>query len=195
MGFGFVDGPPAIAAPLVKDMHRDPTREIPVVFVQMDRTFEESISISDEVPNVIPFVAQMDPYKTYNKVYNRFQLPLLPAKAKSVHKAQGTTGYYGIVYDPGNGPGHARGLQYVACSRATELAHVTLLSALTLPMFQSHKRERDLIIAEYNRLRTTYNTNSISTTTSSNKRQLSITNNDIAQQPVVKRLKTRHTNL
>ena len=195
MGFGFVDGLPAIAAPLVKDMHRDPTREIPVVFVQMDRTFQESISISDEVPNVIPFVAQMDPYKTYNKVYNRFQLPLLPAKAKSVHKAQGTTEYYGIIYDPGNGPGHARGLQYVACSRATELAHVTLLSALTLPMFQSHKRERDLIIAEYNRLRTTYNTNSISTTTSSNKRQLSITNNDIAQQQVVKRLKTRHTNL
>ena len=94
-----------------------------------------------------------------------------------------------------NNPGHARGLQYVACCRATELAHVTLLSALTLPMFQSNKRERDLIIAEYNRLRKTYNTNSISTTTSSNKRQLSITTNDCAQQPVVKRFKTRHTNL
>ena len=65
----------------------------------MNRTFEESISISDEVPNVIPFVAQMDPYKTYNKVYNRFQLPLLPAKAKSVHKAQGTTGYYGMAQE------------------------------------------------------------------------------------------------
>ena len=70
----------------------------------------------------------------------------------TVHKSQGTTAKYGIVYDPGSTVGHCRSLAYVACSRATALEKVVLLSPLQAKHFTSHSYDRNQVSLEYTRL-------------------------------------------
>ena len=137
--------------PKVKDFHLEIEREIPVVFVEMDTPLKGNYSVSSR-PNVIPFVATCDPQTYYGKDYLRWQLPLIAATAVTSHKSQGTTAYYGLVYEPGTTQGHARSMAYVALSRAPEIEKVTLLGPLLAKQFTSYENERNQIRLEYIRL-------------------------------------------
>ena len=49
----------------------------------------------------------------------RWQLPLILAYSITTHKSQSITAHNGIVYEPSKAKPFARGLPYVAISRAT----------------------------------------------------------------------------
>ena len=117
----------------------------------MDNTIGSSISKS--IPDIIPFVGVCRETDKYNKNYHRWQLPLEPAFACTTHKMQGTTAKYGAVIEPSSGTPFARGLDYVAPSRPTELAKLFLLAPLTDRHFTSFPGQRHDIKNEYNRLR------------------------------------------
>ena len=60
----------------------------------------------------------------------RWQLPLILAYSITTHKSQSMTAHNDIVYEPSKNKPFARGLPYVAISRATDLDKVALLSAI-----------------------------------------------------------------
>jgi hypothetical protein len=124
-------------------------REIPIVLVQMDNTIGYSI-FADKL-NVIPFSAICQGDK-YCKNYHRWQLPLEPAFACTTHKIQGTTASFGAVIEPSIKKPFARGLDYVAVSRPTELSKLYLLGPLTDTKFTAFPKERNDIKNEYIRL-------------------------------------------
>ena len=89
----------------------------------------------------------------YRKHYHRWQIPLEPAFACTTHKMQGATVKFGAVIQPSAKKPFARGLDYVAASRPTELANLSLLAPLTVDQFSAFPQERHNIREEYNRLR------------------------------------------
>ena len=115
----------------------------------MDNTIGYSI-FTDNL-NVIPFAAVCRGEK-YCKSYHRWQLPLEPAFACTTHKIQGTTATSGAVIQPSVNKPFARGLDYVAISRPTELSKLFLLGPLTDIKFTSFPKERNDIKKEYLRL-------------------------------------------
>ena len=64
----------------------------------------------------------------------RWQLPLILAYSITTHKSQSMTAHNGMVYEPSKNKPFARGLRYVAISRATDLKKVALL----LPIRPDH---------------------------------------------------------
>ena len=110
-------------------------------------------SIGTEGTNVIPFVAVCSEEEKYNKNYHRWQIPLEPSFACTTHKMQGSTAKFGAVVEPSKGKPFARGLDYVAPSRPTELAKLILLRPLTEAHFNAFPQERHAIKDEYIRLR------------------------------------------
>ena len=125
-------------------------KELPVVFVQMDN--DVGYSIIPGIPNVVPFTEQCDVTERYLKVYHRWQIPLVAAFATTTHKMQGSTVKGNCVTIPSLKCPWARGLDYVANSRATELSKLFLLRPLKSQHFTSHEKERNKIDAEYARL-------------------------------------------
>jgi hypothetical protein len=115
-----------------------PEREIPTVLVKMD--IEIGYSVSDHIKNIIPFVAICSGTK-YSKNYHRWQIPLEATFACTTHKMQGMTTKNGAVILPSANQPFARGLDYVAPSRPTELKNLFLLRRLTSDHYTSHKRE------------------------------------------------------
>jgi hypothetical protein len=130
-----------------------PEREIPTVLVKMD--IEIGYSVYDHIKNIIPFVAICSGTK-YSKNYHRWQIPLEAAFACTTHKMQGTTAKNGAVILPSANQPFARGLDYVAPSRPTELKNLFLLRRLTSAHFTSHKQEILAIEEEYTRLNNLY---------------------------------------
>ena len=108
-------------------------------------------SISNEMPNIIPFVAMPGSDK-YNHKFTRWQLPLEPAFACTTRKMQGSTAKYGAVIMPSIGRPFARGLDYVAASRPTELNKLFLLKRLEESNFNSFQADITAIKNEYIRL-------------------------------------------
>ena len=137
--------------PKPSEFHELDNREIPTVFVKMDLPIGYSISVT--IPNVIPFVAITSDDDIYKKKYHRWQIPLEPAFASTTHKMQGATAKFGAVIEPSAKRPFARGLDYVAASRPTELAKLTLLAPLTVNHFTAFPQERHHIREEYIRLR------------------------------------------
>ena len=137
--------------PRPSEFHELIDREIPTVFVKMDLPI--GYSISQTIPNIIPFVAITTDDDKYSKHYHRWQIPLEPAFASTTHKMQGATARFGAVIEPSAKKPFARGLDYVATSRPTELAKLTLLAPLTVQQFSAFPQERHCIRQEYNRLR------------------------------------------
>ena len=88
---------------------------------------------------------------------NRWQLPLEPAYAITTHKMQGATAKFGAVIEPSQTKPFARGLDYVAASRPTELKKLFLLGPLTHNQFNAFPSERNDITLEYDRLRNVHN--------------------------------------
>ena len=134
------------------------------MFVRMDKDPGMSVSRSDN--GIIPFVATPALGKIESS-YTRWQLPLALAHAITVHKAQGITALGDVVVqptpltpevDPAGSKKQrvpkpfAPGLEYVACSRCKELKKLHLLERLQPIHFQSHRRIRAQIAAEYARL-------------------------------------------
>jgi len=104
----------------------------PVVFVEMDH-LNYAASVGKGVPNVIPFMAQMDRYQVTTKFY-RYQLPLKPANGNTVHKAQGCTAKHGVaLHLTHSGFTRARGLAYVALSRATSIDQIYIVGHRLCP--------------------------------------------------------------
>ena len=122
-------------------------KELPVVFVQMDNDI--GYSVIPSIHNVIPFTEQCDVTERYGKNYFRWQIPLVAAFATTTHKMQGSTVKGNCVTIPSLKSPWARGLDYVANSRATELSKLFLIRPLKEQHFTSHAKERD---QEYFRL-------------------------------------------
>jgi|Transcript_4311 ATP-dependent exoDNAse (exonuclease V) alpha subunit len=116
-----------------------------------------SFSLSSTIPNLVPIVPVTDSRALMGK-YLRTQLPLQPAFASTVHKAQGVTAKYGIVFSPSpsENSSMAMGLEYVALSRAKCLADILLLAPIRTTHFTSHANMRDSIRSEYARLHSTH---------------------------------------
>jgi hypothetical protein len=148
VGFGFPQTPAADRFP--KRSHfPELTRDIPVVFVRMDNY--TGMPLTTEDATVVPFVEQRSQtkFKADNQDYYRYQLPLAPASAMTVHKAQSMTAKDGLVYEPSQGTPFSFSLPYVALSRACRAKDVLLLRPLTAKHFQA----APAIAEEYDRLR------------------------------------------
>jgi hypothetical protein len=111
--------------------------------------------------NTVPGVVAVSAVQQQTKIArcNRYQLPLVLAHATTVHKAQGQTCPFGVVFRP---PDLSKvfertmGLCYVGCSRAVQLAGPTglvLLGRVTKEHFMSGNDQRSGIGQEYARLR------------------------------------------
>ena len=82
-----------------------------------------------------------------------WQIRLEPAFASTTHKMQGSTAKFGAVINPSAKKPFARGLDYAAASRPTELANLILLAPLTVCQFSALPQERHNIREEYSRLK------------------------------------------
>ena len=82
--------------------------------------------------SIVPFTECVHEIKlTVNGThYMRWQLPLILAYSITTHKSQSMTAHNGIVYEPSKNKPFARGLPYVAISRATDIEKVALLSPI-----------------------------------------------------------------
>jgi hypothetical protein len=133
----------------------DKQREIPVVLVQMDgddHSFPYSCSTS--VPRLVP-ITEIQSAGLVCGEYVRFQLPILPAEARTGHSVQGYTAHGGVVVEPGS---NFFAGDYIAISRAKSKEGVILLAPLQEINFANptHNGYRDLIKKEYERLETAY---------------------------------------
>ena len=137
--------------PSPSSFHTIENREIP--------NTDGSTESIPNIPNIIPFVAVTSLEEKYNKHYHRWQLPLEHAFACTTHKMQGVTASNGAVVQPSTNKPFARGLDYVATSRPTELSKLFLLGPLTEVHFHAFPKERHAITEEYNRLKNTLSTN------------------------------------
>ena len=149
IAFAFCNDPNRMMdTPDINSIHYQ--KEIPIVFVQMDNDI--GFSVSSSIPNVIPFSEHCDLKDKFDSHYHRWQIPLRAAFATTTHKMQGSTVKGNCVTIPSLNCPWARGLDYVANSRATELNKLFLLRALKPENFTSHEEQRKLIDNEYARL-------------------------------------------
>ena len=125
-------------------------KDLPVVLVQMDNDI--GFSISDRVPNMILFTEHDDSSEMYLRKYRRWQISLVAAFATTTHKMQGSTVRGNCVTSPSISSPWARGLDYVANSRVTELKNLYFLRPLRENCFYMHHKERAAIAKKYIRL-------------------------------------------
>ena len=112
--------------------------------------------------NIVPFTECVNEIRlTVNGThYMRWQLPLILAYSITTHKSQSMTAHNGIVYEPSKNKPFARGLPYVAISRATDIEKVALL----LPIRPDHFINKNFIAENikinefYNNLNKKFNT-------------------------------------
>mmetsp|Transcript_21643 Transcript_21643/g.67832 ORF Transcript_21643/g.67832 Transcript_21643/m.67832 type:complete len:183 (+) Transcript_21643:463-1011(+) len=104
----------------------DEDREIPVVLVQMDEHYKGPSCI-EGVPRIVPFRATPSSSAIQGK-YTRYELPLVVAHARTIHKAQGLTAKHGLVIIPETRAPVNLGLYYVAQSRASSACGLFLTS-------------------------------------------------------------------
>ena len=100
------------------------------------------------IDSLIPFVSVTTEDVLYHKYYDRWQLPLEPAFACTTHKMQGATAKQGAVVEPSANKLFPKDSDYVAVSRPTELADLTLLNPLTPAHFTGFPQERHAINQE-----------------------------------------------
>lgn len=151
VGFGFKNLPPAVLFPESSRFHMHVDREIPIVFVKMDKY--RGSSLTDQHENVVPFAKVVSDH-LYLQKYHRWQLPLAAAAAITTHKSQSMTAHFGAVIEPPlTKRSFARSLAYVQCSRVPDIELLLLLNPLLPEHFTSHSADRLLILEEYTRLR------------------------------------------
>ena len=104
----------------------------PSVNIKLDTYTGTQLSTDVDKQNIVPFTECVHEIKlTVNGThYMRWQLPLILAYSITTHKSQSMTAHNGIVYEPSKNKPFARGLPYVAISRATDIEKVALLSPI-----------------------------------------------------------------
>jgi hypothetical protein len=102
VGFGFHSAIPEENFPKINTFHTLKNRELPIVFVKMDKYTGTQISTDVDKQNIIPFTECVHEIKiTVNGThYMRWQLPLILAYSITTHKAHSMTVQNGIVYEP-----------------------------------------------------------------------------------------------
>ena len=93
----------------------DEDREIPIVMVQMDEHYNGPSCVTGQ-ERIVPFYARPSRERIRGK-YTRYQLPLITAHARTIHRAQGLTASDGLVLAPESGKPKSLGLYYVGVSR------------------------------------------------------------------------------
>ena len=163
VGFGFNKSLPDEAFPSLSSFHTITNREVPIVFVRMDKYTGSQLSNDEEKKNIVPFSEYVDEdsLNVNGETYMRWQIPLIVAYSITTHKSQSMTAHNGIAYEPSLLNPFTRGLAYVALSRATEIEKVTLLSPLRTDHIINNKFEADnqLIAYFYYSLNKNFNTN------------------------------------
>jgi len=108
--------------PMVNSFHTLKNRELPIVFVKMDKYTGIEISPDVDKQNIVPFTECVNevPLTVNGTSYMRWQIPLILAYSITTHKSQSMTAHNGIVYEPSKTKPFARGFPYVAISRATD---------------------------------------------------------------------------
>ena len=132
VGFGFHTAIQEEHFPMVNSFHTLKNRELPIVFVKMDKYTGTQLSTDVHKQNIVPFTECVNevPLTVNGTSYMRWQIPLILAYSITTHKSQSMTAHNGIVYEPSKTKPFARGLPYVAISRATDSDKVALLSAI-----------------------------------------------------------------
>jgi hypothetical protein len=113
---------------------------------------DNGYSINNLIPNIVPFTEYTDITEKWEKLYHRWQLPLVPAAGITTFKMQGSTVKGNCVTNPSLKCPRSRGLDYVANSRVTEMSKLFLMRPLMEANFTSHPLERIAIAFEYKRL-------------------------------------------
>ena len=133
-----------------------------IVFVEMDKYTGTQMSPDVDKHNIVPFTEYVNekPLTVIGTSYMRWQLPLILAYSITTHKSQSITAHNVIVYEPSKAKPFARGLPYVAISRAVDLDKVALLSAIRPDHFinKTFTAENITITEFYNKLKTKFNT-------------------------------------
>jgi hypothetical protein len=163
VGFGFHTAIPNEKFPTVSTFHTLTNRELPIVFVKLDKYTGTQISTDADKQNIVPFTECVNEKRlTVNGThYMRWQLPLILAYSITTHKSQSMTAHNGIVYEPSKNKPFARGLPYVALSRATDIEKVALLLSIRPDHFinKSFTAENIKITEFYNNLKKLFNNN------------------------------------
>jgi ATP-dependent exoDNAse (exonuclease V) alpha subunit len=131
------------------------------VFVKLDTYTGTQLSTDVDKQNIVPFTECVHEIKlTVNGThYMRWQLPLILTYSITTHKSQSMTAHNGIVYEPSKNKPFARGLPYVAISRATDIEKVALLSPIRPDLFinKTFIAENIKITEFYNNLNKKFN--------------------------------------
>ena len=161
-------GPPedfdAEGKPVPSSRKRFPThfsskgpRELAIFLVQIDGEDNSDHplvvnkhSVSSTMQRLIPITAVPGRFPIPGTHFFRWQVPLAPAHARTIHSSQGITALHGAVVEPG-GPFFAG--DYVALSRIKMLMDLFLLAPIQEHYFQRCPESRRQIDEEYARLR------------------------------------------
>ncbi len=131
------------------------------MFVKLDTYTGTQLSTDVDKQNIVPFTECVHEIKlTVNGThYMRWQLPLILTYSITTHKSQSMTAHNGIVYEPSKNKPFARGLPYVAISRATDIEKVALLSPIRPDLFinKTFIAENIKITEFYNNLNKKFN--------------------------------------
>ena len=103
-------------------------------------------SVSRDIQRLIPICATPGRFAIPGTGCVRWQIPLAPAQARTIHSAQGVTALHGAVVDPG---GVFFAGDYVAMSRVKKLIDLYLLKPIEAAFFQMNQGARNAIDAEY----------------------------------------------
>jgi hypothetical protein len=160
-GFAFPGSLPSARLNIAQAAEAD--AKPPVVFVKFDKYQGKPFCIppkgevwaaDDERYRIVP-VCAVGSFSKMRAKYHRWQLPLMPAHACTIHRSQGQTKPVTLTPAQTDVEIFAMGLEYVAISRPEYLADLMLLSPLRLAHFTSHQPTRRRIEEEYHRLRAT----------------------------------------
>lgn len=108
-------------------------RPIPIVFFELDEN-KYNIQINNNINNSNIIILKPKEF-TLIKSRKRYQLPLTPAFASTVHKVQGITSKYGIIMNPSNTSYDCS--NYVGISRCPELDYLSLLKPVSKKSFNN----------------------------------------------------------
>ena len=110
---------------------------MPIAFVKLDRYTGTQLSTDVDKHNIVPFT------ECVNEI--RLMEHTILAYSITTHKSQSMAAHNGIVYEPSKNKPFARGLPYVAISRATDLEKVALL----LPIRPDYFINKNFIAENY----------------------------------------------
>ena len=127
--------------------------QLPIILVQFDGEGKGDHpleagghSVSRDIQRLIPICATPERFAIPGTGFVRWQIPLAPAQARTIHSAQGVTALHGAVVDPG---GFFFAGDYVAMSRVKKLIDLYLLKPIEAAFFQMNAGARVAINAEY----------------------------------------------